>query len=224
MKILAHLVLVVANGFAMHQETLVYPKLNSVIQSAIEQPIPENRKEILSELIVYLQKKIDLGQEVNLNFICTHNSRRSQFSQIWAATAASYYAVPVNCFSGGVEVTEFNIRAVESIQRSGFQVHASGENNPKFHVSFSDQTEPIIAFSKLFDDPHNSAKEFAAVMTCSHADENCPYIPGTEQRIPIRYEDPKQYDGTPIEAEEYDKRSLQIASELLFVFRQIKNT
>ena len=58
-------------------------------------------------------------------------------------------------------------------------------------------------------------------MTCSDADENCPYIPKAEKRIPLRYDDPKSYDDTPIESEKYDERSLQIASEIFYVFSQI---
>ena len=61
-------------------------------------------------------------------------------------------------------------------------------------------------------------------MTCSDADENCPFIPGTEMRIPVRYEDPKEFDGTPEESLRYDERSRQIASEMFFVFSQVKST
>jgi len=60
-------------------------------------------------------------------------------------------------------------------------------------------------------------------MTCDHADENCPFIPGTEQRIPVRYEDPKAFDNTPLEAEKYDERSVQIATEMFYVFSKISN-
>ena len=173
-------------------------------------------------MIDYIQSKIDQGQEINLNFICTHNSRRSQFTQIWAQTVADYFCIPANCYSGGVEVTAFNERAVASIKRSGFKVSSKGEVNPTYFILNSNDGEPISAFSKLFDDPINRADQFAAIMTCSHADENCPFIPGTEKRIPIRYDDPKEFDDTPQEAEKYDERSMQIASELFYVFSQVK--
>ncbi|UXP30899.1 protein-tyrosine-phosphatase [Reichenbachiella agarivorans] len=184
--------------------------------------ISAERKEVLKVLIDYVQSKVDAGQEVNLNFICTHNSRRSQFSQIWAQTAADFFGVPAHCYSGGVEVTAFNERAVDSIKRSGFGVAATGEINPVYQVLHSEDAQAIQAFSKLFDDPINQAAQFAAVMTCSHADDNCPFIPGTEQRIPVRYEDPKAFDDTPQEAEKYDERSMQIASEMFYVFSEIK--
>lgn len=175
-------------------------------------------------MIRFIQGKIDLNQKVNLNFICTHNSRRSQFTQIWAQTAADYFGIPAHCYSGGVEVTAFNERAVSSIQRSGFRVTSEGKVNPRYLISHSDDGQPINAFSKLFDDPANEASEFAAVMTCSHADENCPFIPGTEKRIPVRYDDPKEFDDTPLETQKYDERSLQIASEMFYVFSQINSS
>ena len=200
------------------------PKLEQTIKIANELPISSDRKAVLEVLIQYIQKKVDQGEEVNLNFICTHNSRRSQFSQIWAKTAADLYGIPANCYSGGVEVTAFNERAVNSLKRSGFRISCKENgSNPIYLLSYSENSEPILAFSKLYDDPINKAYRFAAVMTCDHADENCPFIPGTEQRIPVRYEDPKAFDDSDIESKKYDERSLQIAAEMLYVFSQVKN-
>jgi arsenate reductase len=197
------------------------PGLAATVERARSLSISEERKELLQVLIAYIQSKLDSEEEINLNFICTHNSRRSQFSQIWAQTAADCFGIPANCYSGGVEVTEFNERAVESIKRMGFRVTKKGSENPVYFIFHSDDSEPISAFSKLFDDPINKAKRFAAVMTCAHGDENCPVIPGTENRIPIRYEDPKKFDGTPEEANRYDERALQIATEMFYVFSRI---
>lgn len=203
---------------------ILFPKLLRVIEEARSLPISTDRKEVLQVLIDYIQNKVRSEEELNLNFICTHNSRRSQFSQIWAQTAADFFGVPADCYSGGVEVTAFNERAVESIKRSGFRVTKKGIENPVYFIFHSDEGEPISAFSKLYDDPINKASKFAAVMTCDHADENCPFIPGTEHRIPVRYEDPKKYDDTPEEASRYDERSLQIASEMFYVFSQLKKS
>ncbi|MEB2783801.1 protein-tyrosine-phosphatase [Algoriphagus persicinus] len=204
-----------------NNSVILLPRLAETVEKARSLPIADERKAVLQVLIDYIQEKLRAGEELNLNFICTHNSRRSQFSQIWAQTAADYFGIPADCYSGGVEVTEFNERAVESIKRSGFRVTKKGSENPIYFIFHSDEAEPISAFSKLFDDPINKAQRFAAVMTCAHADENCPFIPGTENRIPVRYEDPKKYDGTSEEASRYDERSLQMASEMFYVFGQI---
>jgi arsenate reductase len=204
------------------QKLKMLPTLKSTIAKARQLNITEERIQVLNPLIEFIQFKIDQGKEINLNFICTHNSRRSQFSQIWAQTAADYFGVPANCYSGGVEVTAFNERAVESIKRSGFRVITKGNANPRYSVFHSEDSEPILAFSKLFDDPINKVDQFAAIMTCSHADENCPFIPGTEKRIPVRYEDPKSFDDTPEESVMYDQRSMQIASEMFYVFSKVR--
>jgi len=191
------------------------------IKLALKQNIPSTRKVWLTEIIEYIKSKIENNQEINLNFICTHNSRRSQLSQVWAKVASVYYGIEMNSYSGGVEVTAFNERAIDSLVRSGFSILFENSINPKYEISYSENENPIIAFSKLFDDDFNKADYFAAIMTCSDADENCPHIPNAEKRIPLRYEDPKSYDDTPFELEKYDERSLQIASEMFYVFSQI---
>ena len=195
-------------------------KLNSTIEQVQKIPIPENRKVILSKLVDYIQNKLEIGQSPRLNFICTHNSRRSQFSQIWAQTAAAFFTIDVKCFSGGVELTAFNESAVASILRCGFKIEKAGEINPKYFVYYDSKSKPIVAFSKLFDD---IPSPFAAVITCTHADDNCPFIPAAECRILVRYEDPKAFDDTTLEAEKYDERSMQIASEMFYVFRNLAN-
>ena len=197
-------------------------KLTETILKAKSQTIDQSRHQVLHQVIHYVQQKVDSNQPIQLNFICTHNSRRSQLSQIWAKTAAVYYQIPLESFSGGVEVTAFNERAVESCKRLGFEVEIKlvGEN-PHYQISF-DVGNTTTLFSKVYDDPINPQSGFAAVMTCSDADENCPFIPGAEARIPLRYEDPKAFDGTSIEGEKYDERSIQIASEMFYIFEKIK--
>jgi arsenate reductase len=172
----------------------------------------------------YLLGKIRAKEEIRLNFICTHNSRRSQFSQIWAQTAADYFGIAASCYSGGVEVTAFNERAVAAIRRDGFQVVQNGAENPIYHIYHSEDSDPIVAFSKVYDDPANPSEGFAAVMTCDHADENCPFIPGAEARIPLRFEDPKAFDGTDLEEKMYSERSHQIGAELFLIFKRVKES
>lgn len=198
-----------------------YPTLQAQIEKAQVLTISEDRKAVLQVLIDYIQKKVDQDQDINLNYICTHNSRRSQFSQIWGKVAAAFHGIDINSYSGGVEVTAFNERAVASIKRFGFKISKKGEGNPKYFIFYSDDDDPIVAFSKVYDDAANAPKGFAAIMTCSHADQNCPFIPGAEARIPVRYKDPKAFDDTEQETEKYDERSRQIASEMLFVFSKI---
>ena len=191
------------------------------IEGILSIDISEDRIAKLQPLIDYIKSKREKGQPIRLNFICTHNSRRSQFSQIWAQTAADYFEIPAFCYSGGVEVTACNERTIHSLERSGFIISKHGHSNPIYFILQDKDTRPIIVFSKLYDDVINPHGNFATIMTCSHADENCPFIPGAEARIPVRYEDPKEFDDTDLESAKYDERSKQIASEMFYVFSRV---
>ena len=201
----------------------MYPKLQFVIDTFSNYPPSEERKEVLTQLVDYMVEKLNREGKVSLNFICTHNSRRSQLAQVWGQTAADYYKIPVKCFSGGVEITAFNERAVKALEASGFQIAQEGSGNPIYSISSSSGATPIYAFSKLYDDAHNPQEGFAAIMTCDHADENCPFIPGADLRLPLRYLDPKAFDHTALEVEMYLERSLQIGSELFFAFNRVSH-
>ncbi len=200
--------------------------LNTTVEQLVKEfdLIPTERKETLKELTQFVQSKITGGGKAYLNFICTHNSRRSHLSQIWAQAAAYYYGVPgVECFSGGTEATAFNPRAVKAMQDAGFNISITKDgNNPVYEVRFALEANPIIAFSKKYDDPFNHNKDFAAIMTCSHADENCPLVLGASGRIALTYDDPKEFDGTPLEAAKYSERVHQIGREILYAFSQVK--
>jgi len=159
-----------------------------------------------------------------LNLICTHNSRRSHLSQVWAQTMAHYYRLSnIQCYSGGTEATALFPMVSQTLNHQGFNIKTLSEGtNPVYAIKFDDNTPAIIGFSKTFDDSFNAQSDFAAVMTCSHADENCPFIPGANRRIALNYEDPKAFDGTPQQASKYEERSIQIATEMKYVFSSIK--
>jgi len=186
--------------------------------------IPSDRKKTLTELVEFVKGKYSVAQPVYLNFICTHNSRRSHLSQIWAQAAAHYYGIAdVHCFSGGTEATAFNPRAVKAMQDAGFAITVKKEgDNPVYEVKFSESAPAITAFSKKYDDPFNHNTDFAAIMTCSHADENCPLVLGAAGRVALTYDDPKDFDGTDLEAAKYTERVRQIGREILFAFSQVK--
>lgn len=168
------------------------PLLEGFIYDIRSTQISHNRQQILGILIDYIQSRIISQAPIHLNFICTHNSRRSQFAQIWAQVAGIYYQIQAHCYSGGVEVTACNERTISALSRAGFHITAIGLENPIYRVRFSpNHIMDILLFSKLYNDPVNPKDSFAAVMTCSEADNNCPYIKGTEKRISITYEDPK---------------------------------
>lgn len=186
--------------------------------------ISSERKGTLEQLAQFIRHRLASGKEVWLNFICTHNSRRSHISQLWAQAAAHYYGIDkVTCLSGGTEATAFNPRTVKAMQDTGFVINKSQEgNNPVYEVRYAENAEPIMAFSKTYDDPFNHNNDFAAIMTCSQADANCPMVLGAAKRISITYDDPNAFDDTPQETAKYAERVQQIGREILFAFSQVK--
>ncbi|MFM9837873.1 MAG: protein-tyrosine-phosphatase [Cyclobacteriaceae bacterium] len=186
--------------------------------------IDENRKQVLAQIAGFVQDRIAANQKANLNFICTHNSRRSHISQLWAQAAAHYYSIEnVNCFSGGTEATAFNPRSVKALREAGFKIDMTKEGgNPVYEVHYAENAAPVIAFSKKYNDQFNPQKDFAAIMTCSHADENCPLVVGASVRISTPFNDPKEFDGTPQEPFKYMESVHLIGREVLYAFSKVE--
>ena len=200
----------------------LYPELIHYLNERVTESdaIPIDRKTELAKVADYIRERLAKSEPAKLTFICTHNSRRSHLSQIWAQVAAEYYdLVGVETFSGGTEATAFNPRAVAAMQRCGLQIIADDPtaSNPRYSIYTSDSSPPQVCFSKAYGDPPNPSKEYCAVMTCSQADDACPLVMGCDLRIPIRYEDPKAADDTEFEAQRYDERAAQICREMLYM-------
>lgn len=206
-------------------KTKLFQEIETLIKNVKPETISNERKTILQPLIDFIQSKVSNNQEIRINFICTHNSRRSHLSQVWAQTIANFFDIKnVFCYSGGTEATALFPMVAETLQNSGFQINTISKNeNPIYSMKYADNEHPIIGFSKKFDDDFNPKSEFAAIMTCNSASEACPMVPGAEKRISITFEDPKAFDNTPQQAEKYNERSLQIATELVYVFSQINS-
>lgn len=202
----------------------MFENLSKTIQFIAEITVSEDRKVVLKPLADYIQNKINANEKIRLNFICTHNSRRSHLSQIWAQTMAFHFGIKnIFCYSGGTEATALFPKVAETLANQGFQIQQlSQEQNPVYAVKFDDNAHPIVGFSKTYFDAFNPKSNFAAILTCSNADECCPMVFGADARFPIKYDDPKAFDGTEQMNEKYTERSLQIASEMYFVFSQIK--
>ena len=202
----------------------MFQQLSRSIASLSNENIHPERTETLQSLIDYIQSKVIINETVRLNFICTHNSRRSHLSQVWAQVMAFHFNIKnVLCFSGGTEATALFPKVAATLENQGFKIQKlSQDNNPVYAIKFSENEPAIIGFSKKFDNSFNPQSEFLAIMTCSQADEGCPFIAGAEKRIPVRYDDPKIYDNTDLQTEKYLERSNQIAIEMHYVFSQIK--
>jgi len=201
--------------------------MNSQITQHIQQfnasSIEEQRKLELQLLADYIKKNLQNNQAVRLNFICTHNSRRSHLSQIWAQTMAHYFGIKnIHCYSGGTEETAMFPMVGQTLIQQGFLItQLSDGKNPVYAIKYDENEPAVIAFSKAYHHNFNPKQNFAAILTCNSADEACPIVLGADLRIPIKYGDPKAFDGTPLMQEKYAERSLLIAQEMWYVFSLI---
>lgn len=204
---------------------MLYPKIEEQckILSAQFDVIPEKRRELLSRLAHYIQEQKNADTPIQLIFVCTHNSRRSHLGQVWSKVAAYFYQVKnVETFSAGTEATAMHANTIEALITQGFDIAGDVTlTNPIYTVKSGDAVESVC-YSKTIMDENLPKSQFAAIMTCSDADENCPFIPGCDVRIPCTYEDPKKSDGTSLQLLTYQERSLQIARECLYVFSLIR--
>ena len=204
---------------------VLFKKLLLEIEKIDEKSISKQRKSLLQPLIDYIILKLSNKQQVRLNFICTHNSRRSHLAQVWAQAMAHYFNFSqVICYSGGTERTSLCDAVVNVLKKVGFRFYilADNDNNPIYLIEYSLNQSPVVGFSKCFDHPFNPKSNFAAILTCSDANESCPFIKGADIRIPMTFEDPKVYDRTDLQNIKYLERSLEIATELKYVFSKIK--
>ena len=170
----------------------------------------------------------DLSQESNLrvNFICTHNSRRSHFCEILFRSAALHFGLKnVRTYSGGTEGTALFPEVAASFERHGFTAvseDAEGQLAWKiFHSDLEKLEESPLLFSKAYTHKVNPQENYHAVMVCDSANEACPIVFGATKRHPVLFVDPKRSDGTPEQSRVYDATLQDIASEMGFVARRI---
>lgn len=174
----------------------------------------------LATFIINEKKEL---RKVRLNFICTHNSRRSQFSQVWAHYAIQYFKLKrIKSYSGGTEVTAFHRNTIKSLQQTSFkfELKAFSHDNPIYEITYKKVKKPITGFSKLYDDSLNK-KPFIAITTCASAEQNCPFIPDALKRFHVGYKDPKEFDNTGLSDEKYLETNKTIAGEMNYLFQKV---
>jgi len=184
---------------------------------------PDRHNDLIEKLAGWISEQVKSGSKARINFICTHNSRRSQFSQAWFDAVQQYMGVDyADSYSGGTEVTACNGRTIAALKRAGFEVESEGDENPVYSLKANETGKEIRLWSKVYDDDANPSEIFAAVMTCDHADQNCPFIPGAAIRVPLTYTDPKYADDTEEETEAYDRTCKIIATDMMRIVKAVK--
>lgn len=204
------------------------PALRPYVAAVVNElgTVSTERREVLDAIAQDVTKQLKAGKTAQLTFICTHNSRRSHMSQIWAQTAACYYGLEkVQAFSGGTQATACNCRTVAAMRRVGFAIEdATTGDNPIYVVHYSKDRPPIRAYSKLYNADGNPDKDFIALMTCSVADKSCPVVHGAISRYAIHYVDPRLCDDTPTETTAYNERCREIAREMFYIMSEVRKS
>lgn len=208
--------------------TRLIEPLRPIVTSVMDatKDIPEDRVAVLSDALDSLRSYWGKHEDIKLTFICTHNSRRSHLSQVWAQVAACYFGVDqktVSTFSGGTEATACNPRTVRAFRRAGFSVvQMDQSDNPRYFIQFAEESTPLKLFSKVYDQDGNPTEGYAAFMTCDHADQNCPIVRGAAARISLPFIDPKESDGTERESETYFSRLQEIGRDIFWIFSRLE--
>lgn len=195
------------------------------LASELEGSTPDRHEGHIDSIAEWIVQQHQKGDRANVSFICTHNSRRSQFAQVWFRVVQLYADLDIaDSFSGGTEVTACNERTIASLKRTGLKIKTQNTetDNPVYEISYNNSPEPVLKlWSKLYDDDQNPSKDFAAVMACDHADQNCPFIPGASIRVPLTYTDPKYADNTNEEEQAYDQTCKIIATDMIRLVNKI---
>lgn len=108
---------------------------------------------------------------MNILYVCTGNSCRSQIAEGWTRQLGGDR---VSVRSAGIEAHGLNPNAVAAMQAVG--------------IDISRQTSSIL-------DDADIAWAEVVVTVCGHADEHCPVLPTGTQRIHWPFEDPARVVG-----------------------------
>ncbi|MCC5816704.1 MAG: protein-tyrosine-phosphatase [Leptospira sp.] len=230
----------VGNSNSGFKNKSIYPSLKDNLEKLMANgfsEITDSRKKELQDLAIIIREQKNNKENVRLNFICTHNSRRSHISQLLAYASTHYLLEPevagkFSLFSGGTEATAFHPNSIKALREFGFHIEPANKDsiqafpfpnsssNPIYEVRISDSIIGLYAFSKKYGDPPNPNKDYIAVMTCDHAAENCPVVFGADKKFNLTYKDPKASDGTPDQDRIYRERVEEIGREMLYLSRQ----
>ena len=209
------------SSFAQMKNVELFPKLFSYCNNLSSEfvQIPEERKAELKDIADFIVEQRKDHKPANLLFVCTSNSRRSHMAQVWAQIASFYYNIDsVYTFSGGTEQTRVNINSIDALNRTGIEIYSNSQgDNPLRYIRVGNKINPWVIFSKKYTDSTNPKNNFAAIMVCTEADKSCPFVEGAEARVGLPYQDPKEFDNSPLKEAKYDERCRQIAREMFYI-------
>ena len=111
-------------------------------------------------------------QKLNLLFLCTGNSCRSQMAEGWGHHFAGDR---LELHSAGIEAHGQNPRAVAVMAEAGIDI--SGQESTQVTDTMIDAADVVVT-------------------VCGHADEHCPVLPPKVRKIHWPLDDPAKASGT----------------------------
>lgn len=107
-----------------------------------------------------------MSGKLNVLFLCTGNSCRSQMAEGWARSLKGNSIEP---YSAGLEAHGLNPKAVKVMAEAGVDIsgHTSKTLDEVMQIPFD-----------------------CVITVCGHADENCPVFPGKTRVVHVGFDDP----------------------------------
>lgn len=105
-------------------------------------------------------------RKLNILFLCTGNSCRSQMAEGWARALKGEV---IEAYSAGIETHGLNPNAVKVMAEAGVDISAQRSKN----------VDTLLGVP--FD---------VVVTVCGHAHENCPFFPGPAKVVHVGFDDP----------------------------------
>jgi protein-tyrosine-phosphatase len=141
-----------------------------------------------------------LNKKINVLFVCTHNSARSQIAE--ALLRAESHGV-IEVHSAGTEPSQIHPLAAQIIRER--------------HLDPADQNAKALA--------QFTNRQFQYIITvCDRAKESCPIFPGDPVRVHWSIPDPSEVQGderTRLNA--FNDAANEIHSRIKFLLKQIQN-
>ncbi|MEZ0267827.1 MAG: arsenate reductase ArsC, partial [Phycisphaerae bacterium] len=107
-----------------------------------------------------------MPDKLNVMFLCTGNSCRSQMAEGWARHLKGDV---IDAYSAGVDPHGMNPRAIRAMAEAGVDITAQSSK----HV----RDLPPVTFDYV-------------VTVCGHANETCPVFPGATRVVHVGFDDP----------------------------------
>jgi len=138
-----------------------------------------------------------LGRGVQVLFLCTHNSARSQMAE----GILRHLAPAIEVASAGTEVTRVHPFAIEAVVPLGIDI---SQQRSKNLFEFLDRRFDYV------------------ITVCDRASESCPVFPGHPERIHWSLPDPSAVEGEALQRRAFKATALELFTRIRYLVTMIE--